>query len=336
MADKPLGATISPARGYGSGVHTVAVLALNGVIAFDLATPIEVFGRTTTADGAPAYEVLVAGPVRTATAGPTTLSVPHSLDALVAADTVIVPGRADPTAPMDPRAVAALQAAAARGARIASICVGALDLAATGLLDGLRATTHWQAAGLLATRYPDIEVDPAALFVDNGQILCSAGAAAGLDLCLHMIAGDHGGAIAAEAARTAVVPLTREAGQAQYIRDENLGATGLTATLLWIEEHARQPVTVADIARTAAVSARTLNRRFADELGVTPSAWLTRARVRRAQGLLETTDWPIDRIADESGLGSATNLRARFASLVGTSPARYRTALSTTARPQVR
>lgn len=311
-------------------MHTVAVLALDGVIAFDLATPIEVFGRTMTADGDPAYDVLVAGPRRTAAAGPTTLAVPHALDRLVGADTVIVPGRADPTVPIDGRTTRALQDAAERGARIASICVGALDLAATGLLDGLRATTHWKAAGLLAARHPDVAVDAAALFVDNGRILCSAGAAAGLDLCLHMIARDHGGAIAAEAARTAVVPLTRDANQAQYIRDDDLGSAGLAATLEWIEEHARQPVTVADIARTAAVSARTLNRRFADELGTTPSAWLARARVRWAQQLLETTNWPIDRIASESGLGSATNLRARFASLVGTTPTRYRTALGST------
>lgn len=308
----------------------MAVLALDGVIAFDLCTPIEVFGRTPDAHRAPAYDVVVAGPRRTATAGPTALSVPHSLDRLIEADTVIVPGRTDPSTPPDPRAVKALRAAASRGVRIASICVGAFDLAATGLLDGLRATTHWQAASLLAARHPDVQVDAAALFVDNGQILCSAGAAAGIDLCLHMIARDHGGAVAAEAARTAVVPLTRDGDQAQYIRDDQLGSIGLTATLEWIEEHAHQPVTVADIARATTTSTRTLNRRFARELNSTPSGWLTRARVRRAQRLLETTDWPIERIASESGLGSAPNLRARFAGLVGISPTRYRAALGST------
>ncbi|MQA35345.1 GlxA family transcriptional regulator [Modestobacter roseus] len=309
-------------------MHTVAVLALDGVLAFDLGTPLEVFGRTTVG-GAPAYELVVAGPRRTVAAGPVSLSVPHGLDRLVVADTVVVPGRADPGVPPDPRAVRALQEAARRGARIASICVGALDLAAAGLLDGLRATTHWRAAAALATRFPAVDVDAGSLFVDNGQVLTSAGAAAGLDLCLHMIARDHGGAVAAEAARTAVVPLTREAGQAQYIRDDGLGSGGLTATLQWIEEHAAQPVTVADIARVSAVSARTLNRRFADEVGTTPSAWLTRSRVRLAQRLLETTDWSVERVAAASGLGSATNLRARFAAVVGTSPTRYRTALGT-------
>ncbi|WP_375390249.1 GlxA family transcriptional regulator [uncultured Amnibacterium sp.] len=312
-------------------MRTVVVLALDGVIAFDFATPLEIFGRTLTEGGSPAYEVIVAGPRSTADAGATTLSVPYRLDRLVAADTVIVPGRSDPSIPMDPRAVRALRDAAARGARIASICVGALDLASTGLLDGLRATTHWRATRLLAARHPSVTVDPGALFVDNGQLLCSAGAAAGLDLCLHMIARDHGGAVAAESARSAVVPLTRDAGQAQYVRDDDLGVSGLTATLQWIERHAAEHITVADIARVAAVSPRTLNRRFADEVGLAPSAWLTRARVRRAQRLLESTDWPIDRVAAEAGLGSASNLRIRFADVVGTSPARYRSALTTPA-----
>jgi transcriptional regulator GlxA family with amidase domain len=308
-------------------VLTVAVLALDDVLAFDLATPIELFGRTSLPDGSPAYEVVVAGPRRTVRAGPVTLSVPHTLARLIDADIVIVPGRRDPFTPMGPRAIRALQDAANRGARLASICVGAFDIAATGLLDGCRATTHWQAAEELAQAYPTIDVDATALFVDNGQILCSAGAAAGLDLCLHIIARDYGGAIAAQAARTAVVPLTREAGQAQYIQNDALGSTGLAATLQWIEEKASEPITVAEIARVAAVSTRTLNRRFADELGTTPSAWLTRARVRNAQHLLETTDLPIDHVARASGLGSAPNLRTHFASIVGTTPTRYRTAL---------
>lgn len=308
-------------------MHTVAVLTLDDVIVFDLGTPVEVFGRTRTSSGGAAYEVFLAGPRRSVTTGVTTLAVPHPLARLVEADTVVVPGRSDPTAPLDPRAADALRAAARRGARIASICVGALDVAAAGLLDGLRATTHWQATDLLAARHPEVEVDPAALYVDNGQVLTSAGAAAGVDLCLAMVAHDLGGLVAAETARSAVVPLTREAGQAQYIRDDDLGETGLAATLAWIDEHAAEPLTVADVARSAAVSTRTLNRRFAAELGVTPSGWLVRTRVRLAQRLLETTDWPVDRVARESGLGSAQNLRARFGSVVGTSPSRYRTAL---------
>ena len=312
-------------------MHVVAVLALDGVIVFDLATPIEVLGRTAV-DGALAYDVLIVGPETTASAGPTSLSVPHGLDRLVTADTVIVPGRIDPDVPMDTRAVQALQEAARRGVRIASICVGALDLAVTGLLDGLRATTHWRAAAALAARHPSVEVDAGSLFVDNGQILTSAGAAAGLDLCLHLIAGDHGGAVAAEAARTAVVPLTRDANQAQYIRDDERGSGGLTTMLAWIEEHAADPVTIADMTQAFSLSARTLNRRFAEELGMTPSAWLTRARVRRAQRLLESTHWSMERVAAASGLGSAANLRARFATVVGTTPTRYRTAVGATSQ----
>ncbi|MFD7610791.1 GlxA family transcriptional regulator [Streptomyces sp. NPDC059828] len=314
-------------------MHSVAVLALDGVIPFDLATPLEVFGRTVDASGGSAYELLVCGPRRSVDAGPTRLSVPHGLDRLVRCDTVVVPGRSDPGQTPPAHVLDALRAAADRGARLASICVGAFDLAATGLLDGLRATTHWRAAPLLAARHPRVEVDSAALFVDNGRILCSAGAAAGLDLCLHMVGRDHGGAVAAESARTAVVPLTREAGQAQFITDDHLGSSSLTATLHWIEERASRRLTVEEIARAATVSTRTLNRRFADELGVTPSLWLVRARVRRAQRLLETTDWPVERVARECGLGSAGNLRARFAAIVGTTPARYRAALTSRAFP---
>jgi len=314
-------------------MHTVAVLAVDGVIAFDLATPLEVFGRTLAPDGSALYDVLVAGPRRQAAAGPVSLGVPHPLSRLAAAGTVIIPGRAEGSAPLDARTVAAVREAFRNGARIASICVGALDLAATGLLDGLRATTHWRAAGLLAAGFPAVHVTPAALFVDNGQILTSAGASAGIDLCLHMVARDHGGAVAADAARTAVMPLTRDAGQSQFVRDDALGGTGLESTLQWIEQHAHEAISVADIARFATVSTRTLNRRFADELGTTPSRWLQRARVRRAQVLLETTVYSVDRVAAESGLGTAANLRARFADIVGTSPARYRTAL-TVAGPQ--
>lgn len=309
-------------------MHTITVVAVDDVIAFDLATPIEIFGRAVDAAGNPAYDVVVAGPRRSVSAGPMRISVPHSLDRVRSSDTVIVPGRSNPEAPFDARTAAAIRSAAARGARIASICVGAFDLAATGLLDGLRATTHWRAAGRLAELHPTVTVEQSALFVDNGQVLCSAGAAAGLDLCLHMIARDHGGAVAAEAARSAVMPLTRDAGQAQFIRDDRLGSTGLHAVLHWIEEQSSQQISISDIARTASVSVRTLNRRFEHELGTTPSRWLSRARVRNSQRLLETTSWSVERIALEAGLGTASNLRARFTEVTGTSPSRYRRALT--------
>ena len=309
-------------------MHKVVVLALDDVIAFDLSTPVEILGRAVDSDGAPLYRVRVAGPDELVRSGPMQLGVPHRLAELRDAETVIVPGRSDPTVALGQDTIEALQDAARRGARIASICVGALDLAATGLLDGLRATTHWRAAGLLAARHDRVEVTPDALFVDNGQILTSAGAAAGIDLCLHLVDRDFGAAAAADAARTTVVPLTREAGQAQYIKDDTLGDSSLTSALRWIDEHARQSITVADMAAAASVSARTLNRRFLTELGLPPSRWLARARVRIAQQLLETTDYPIERVAAECGLGSTSNLRARFTEIVGTSPSRYRRALT--------
>lgn len=309
-------------------MHRIVVLALEGVIAFDLSTPFEVMGRLTDASGAPLYRIRVSGPASHVGAGPIRISIEHGLDELARADTVIVPGRADPTGPLQEEVLEALRAAARRGTRLASICVGAFDLAATGLLDGLRATTHWRAAGLLAARHPLVDVTPGALFVDNGRILTSAGATAGIDLCLHLIAQDFGAVAAVDAARTAVVPLTREAGQAQYIRDDTLGDSGLASVLQWIDENAHRAVTVADIAAVASVSTRTLHRRFLDEVHQSPSRWLARARVRIAQRLLETTDHSIDRIAADSGLGSAANLRTRFAEIVGTAPSRYRRAVT--------
>lgn len=307
------------------------VLALDGVIAFDLATPVEVFGHARASDGQQLYDVAVAGPKRHVSAGVLGLSVPHGLDQLTRADTVLLPGRSVGSPPMPEPVVRAVRAAAQRGARIASICAGALDLAATGLLDGLRATTHWRAAGALQAMHPTVEVSADVLFVDNGQILTSAGASAGIDLCLHMIARDHGGAVAADAARTAVMPLIREANQAQYIRDDAIGATTLTTTLEWMERNAHLPISVADIAAHAAVSPRTLHRRFTTELGVSPSTWLAKTRVRAAQRLLETTDHSVDRVATKAGLGSAANLRAKFKEVVGTTPTHYRTALGSAA-----
>ena len=313
-------------------MHRIVVLALDDVIAFDLATPVEILGRAVDDAGHPLYNVRIAGPSASSGSGPMRIQVPHRLDALDDADTVLVPGRYDPTAPVDQATLDAVRRAAGRGARVASICVGALDLAATGLLDGLldglRATTHWRAADLLAARHPAVDVTPDALFVDSGQILTSAGAAAGIDLCLHLVGRDFGAAVAADAARATVVPLTREAGQAQYVKDDTLGETSLTAALRWIDAHAAEPITVADIAAAASVSTRTLNRRFLAELKLPPTRWLIRARVRIAQRLLETTDLGVDQVAEESGLGSASNLREHFTRVVGTTPSRYRRALS--------
>jgi transcriptional regulator GlxA family with amidase domain len=307
-------------------MHSVVVLALDGVLAFDLSTPVEVFGRARLPDGRAAYQVRVCAPTDEVDAGVLAIRAPWSLDALWEADTIIVPGLADPAQPIPEDVLEALRAAAEDGTRAASICVGAFTLAAAGLLNGLRATTHWAAVRELSRLYPDVDVDEDVLFVDNGQVLTSAGAAAGLDLCLHMIRRDYGSAVAADAARTAVMPPVRDGGQAQFIVHEQPGADGssLEPLLRWMEENAHQRLTLDEIAAQEATSTRTLNRRFREQTGTTPLRWLQRSRIRRAQRLLETTSYPVERIASEVGFGSPTSFRDLFKNLVGTSPRDYR------------
>ncbi len=309
-------------------MHTVAVLALDGTVPFDLSVPCEVFGRTTAPGGRPAYQVRVCAPAPEVEAGAFTIRARWGLDGLDGADTVIVPGVSDLDVPVPPQVIAALRTAAADGARIASICSGAFVLAATGLLDGLRATTHWMGTAELARRHPAIDVDPDVLFVDNGRILTSAGAAAGLDLCLHMVRTDLGAAVAAEAARVSVMPLERAGGQAQFITHEPPAPDGSTLEplLRWLEDNLHRELTLKDIAVRAALSTRTLNRRFREQTGTTPLRWLNRTRLRRAQYLLETTDQPVNRVAAHVGFGSPTTFRDRFRELTGTSPYAYRRA----------
>jgi transcriptional regulator GlxA family with amidase domain len=307
-------------------MHRVSVLALDGVLAFDLGTPVEVLGRARLRDGTPAYEVRVCAPAREVGAGVVRLRVQHGLDALAWADTVVVPGCADPTVPIPAPVREALRAAAARGARMVSICVGAFTLAAAGLLDDRPATTHWAGAHELARRYPRVRVNADVLYVDDGQVVTSAGAAAGLDLCLHLVRRDHGAAVAADAARVTVMPLEREGGQAQFIAHEPPGADGssLEPLLEWLEAHLAEPLSVAAIAARASLSTRTLNRRFREQTGTTPLRWLHLARMRRAQHLLETTDLPIDQVAVQAGFGTPTTLRERFRLALDTTPSAYR------------
>lgn len=307
-------------------MHTVAVLALDDVVPFDLSTPIEVFARIRLADGSAPYRVVVCGPTPTVDAGAFAVHVPHGLDALDTADTVVLPGRSG-AGPVPDDVLTALRRAAGRGARLASICSGAYILAATGLLDGLRATTHWACAADLADRHPAVVVDPGVLYVDNGQFLTSAGAAAGLDLCLHLIRRDHGSAVAAAAARLSVMPLEREGGQAQFVASDPPPVprgSDLEKLLAWITENCGRDLTLAEIAGQAGTSTRTLNRRFREQTGTTPLQWLLRARVRAAQHLLEETDQPVETIAGRTGFGSATAFRERFRRVVGTSPHAYR------------
>ncbi|MEU3793889.1 helix-turn-helix domain-containing protein [Streptomyces fructofermentans] len=308
-------------------MHTVAVLALDQVIPFDLSTPIEVFSRTRLPDGRPGYQVRVCAETDEVDAGAFTLRAPWGLESLRSADTIIVPGIADPAVRPSSAVCDALRSAAAAGTRIASVCAGAFPLAATGLLDGHRATTHWLAAELLAATHPDIDVDPDVLYVDNGQFLTSAGAAAGLDLCLHMIRRDYGSAVAADAARLSVMPLEREGGQAQFIVHDHTPTphgSELETLLTWLRENLAHDLTLPDIAARAGTSPRTLIRRFRDQTGTTPLQWLHRARIRQAQHLLETTEHSVERIGSQVGFGSPTTFRDRFKRTTGVSPQTYR------------
>jgi transcriptional regulator GlxA family with amidase domain len=309
-------------------MHTVAVLALPGVVPFDLATPLEVFGRARPADGGELYRLLVCAERPEVRGAVFTVTAPHGLDALAAADTVIVPGCDFGAPPPTPAVLGALRAAAASGTRIASICAGAFVLAAAGLLDGLAATTHWLGTEALARGYPAVQVRPNVLYVDNGQILTSAGAAAGIDLCLHLVRRDHGSAVAADVARLSVVPLEREGGQAQFIVHElppvPRGSL-LEPVLAWIEDNLAESLTVRQMAARCGMSERTFNRRFREQTGTTPLQWLLRARVRRAQYLLEHTGHGIDRIARQAGFGSPTAFRERFRRVTGVAPHAYRT-----------
>lgn len=314
-------------------MHKIAILALHDVLPYDLGIACDVFARVVVRGMEQAYEVRVCSEHRKVRAGFFEIRTDHGLDALAGADTVIVPGTADISGQVSGRVISALQQASARGCRIASICSGAFILAAAGLLDGRRATTHWMGASLLAELYPSIQVDANVLFIDNGNVLTSAGASAGMDLCLHMIRSDYGAEVAANAARLAVTPLVREGGQSQYIAPTSAtGASSLQKLVQWAERNLHQPLTLEILASKGAMSTRTLTRRFHEQMGVPPLQWLQTARVRRAQQLLETTTFSIERIAAEVGFGSITAFRERFGRIVGTPPQRYRSAFQGTAR----
>jgi transcriptional regulator GlxA family with amidase domain len=239
---------------------------------------------------------------------------------------VIVPGIDDLDRPIPEGVMKAIRSALRRGARVASICTGAFVLASTGVLDGLRATTHWLAAPELARRHPAITVDPNVLYVDNGRLLASAGAAAGFDLCLYLIRRDWGAEIAARTARALVMPLERAGGQAQFIAYDPPSDTGtpIGKLLEWIERNLSVELTLPQLARRAAMSLRTLSRRFHEQVGETPAAWIARARVARAQRLLETTDRSVDEVALAVGFRSSTVLRDHFSRALGISPRAYR------------
>jgi transcriptional regulator GlxA family with amidase domain len=316
-------------------MHRVAVVVTEGVVPLDLAMPCDVFAFARLPGGQPAYRIRVCGMDQEVNAGPFRIRVPYRLHELRKADTIILAGITDIDVTVPAPLVRAIQRAAAAGKRVASICSGAFLLAATGLLDGRRATTHWRAAPELARRYPRISVDPSVLFVDEGQILTSAGAAAGLDLCLHLVRKDYGSAIAAEVARLSVMPLERAGGQAQFILHAPPLPDGssLASVLQWMEANLAEELTLDDLAHKAAMSVRTFSRRFRDQAGTTPLQWLLRARVRRAQVLLETTNHSVERVAAHAGFGSVAAFREHFRRVVSTSPQLYRRAFRHKANP---
>jgi transcriptional regulator GlxA family with amidase domain len=310
--------------------HVVAVLAYDGVVLGDLSVPCEIFGRAHDSEGRPLYDVRVCALRPTIESAHVRLRARWPITTLRRADSVIVPGLDDLDRAIPHAVITELRRAIARGARVASICTGAFVLARSGALDNREAATHWKAASALARRFPAITVNPNVLYVDSGSVLTSAGAAAGLDLCLHLVRCDYGSAVAANVARAAVMPLERSGGQAQFIVHEqpDLPDARFSTLLVWIEQHLRHDLSLPAIARRAAMSGRTLSRRFREHVGMTPAAWVARARIRQAQRLLETTALSVEAVADSVGFGSATALRERFRAVVGASPLAYRRAFA--------
>jgi transcriptional regulator GlxA family with amidase domain len=311
--------------------HRVAVLLLEPVVGFDAAIAPTLFGAARSADGVPLYEVTTCG----VTTDPVLANTGFAMipaagaEALATADTVVVPGTLYRPARIDGRLepqVAAALAAIPPTARVVSICTGAFVLAAAGLLDGRPATTHWQHADALRALYPSVLVDENVLFVDDGDVLTSAGLAAGIDLCLHVIRRDHGTQVANAVARYCVVPPWREGGQAQFIENhvpiDDFASTAATRT--WAAQNLHEPLTIRRLAEHAGMSTRTFIRRFREETGQPPGEWIRHRRIDRARELLEGHDLSVDEVARRSGLGSGGNLRHHLRRGLGMSPSSYR------------
>lgn len=317
--------------------HRVAVLALDGLLPFELGIPHRIFGRSLEPapgnKGAKLYEVATCsvrppGPVRTDS--DYAILVEHGPEALATADTVVIPASYE-LGPVfeEGRLTEELAAALALirpGTRMVSICTGSYVLAAAGYLDGRPATTHWSSADHFQRLFPQVRVDPDVLFIDDGDVLTSAGVAAGIDLCLHLVRRDHGAAVANEIARRTVVPPYRDGGQAQYIHrpvPEPQFAT-TTAARAWALGRLDRPIQLRDMARQESMSVRTFTRRFREEVGASPGQWLTQQRVERARHLLETSDLSIDQVARDAGFGTATSLRQHLQAALGVPPTVYR------------
>lgn len=311
-------------------LRTVSALVLDGLAPFEFGVICEVFGIDRTADGVPNFDFKICGPVAgmpVRTSVGASVVPDHDLSALRGADLVAVPAIHDPGAAGYPRAALdALRAAADAGSIILTVCSGAFVAGAAGLLDGRPCTTHWMHADELSRQYPTARVDRNVLFVDDGNLITSAGTAAGIDACLHLVRRELGSATTNVIARRMVVPPQRDGGQRQYI-DQPIPprcSEGFAPQLDWIIANLEQPHTVATLARRANMSARTFARRFVDETGTTPMQWITDQRVLYARRLLEETDLEIDRVAERSGFGSATLLRHHFRRIIGVTPSDYR------------
>ncbi|HEY5836504.1 GlxA family transcriptional regulator [Streptomyces sp.] len=321
--------------------HHIAVLVLDGVIPFELGIPLRIFGGAESPeDGSKLYEVVTCslqpGLIRTDADFP--IVVDHGLAALAEADTVVVPASRE-LGPVYTEGVLSAPLSTAftairPGARIVSICTGSFLLAAAGLLDGRPATTHWSSADRFQRLFPRVKVDPDVLYVDDGDVLTSAGVAAGIDLCLHIVRRDFGTAVANSVARRTVVPPHREGGQAQYVRrplpEPQLASTEQARA--WALDRLDRPLSLRQLAERESMSVRTFTRRFREEVGMSPGQWLTQQRVEHARQLLESTDLSVDQIARQAGFGTGTSLRQHLQAALGVSPSAYRRTFQTTGR----
>ena len=310
---------------------TVVVLAYDGLCTFEFGCTYEIFGLPRPELDRPWYrfEVCAAEPGPLRAAGALAVQAPYDPDLIEQADTVIVPGWRSPDAPVPDALLDALARVPERDGRLVSICSGVFVLAAAGVLDGRRATTHWRYTEALARRYPRIDVDPDVLYIDEGPVLTSAGSAAGLDLCLHIVRRDHGTAVANNVARRLVLAPHRDGGQRQFVETpvtSRVETKRLAALLDWLPAHIDENLTVGDLARQAGMSLRTFQRRIRESTGTAPGDWLIRQRVAHARHLAETTDLTIEQIATRSGFRAVETLRHHFRRLVGTTPTAYRQA----------
>ncbi|QIP85971.1 helix-turn-helix domain-containing protein [Streptomyces sp. Tu 2975] len=312
--------------------HRIVILALQGLLPFELGIPHRIFGRAKDAAGNALYEVVTCGisPGPVMTDADFAVNVEHGPEVLATADTVVVPASYELGPVYDegrlPEDLAAALAHIRPGTRMVSICTGGYVLAAAGCLDGRPATTHWSAAEHFQRMFPSVRVDADVLFIDDGDVLTSAGVAAGLDLCLHIVRRDHGAAVANEVARRTVVPPHRDGGQAQYIHrpvpEPQLATT--TAARAWALDRLHEPLPLRDMADQESMSVRTFTRRFREEVGISPGQWLTQQRVERARHLLESTDLSVDQVARDAGFGTAQSMRQHLQAALGVPPTVYR------------